>query len=289
MPAQDGRLKCVSLLSCIGVAPRYLLPLSDEFNKRFTLKSYVNNNAPTIPAQMESIRSEIHAADVFIYHNPEWLPVLGDQYERYEALLDELPDRLIKISYPLPHFHFLWPFHANEPRNENSHRPINRHGVQPVYHYGDSYVLDLLKKGDPFEQIIDKYLALNVGDVVDLDRLANSTLSHARRTDETTVVKVGDYLEGNFRTSRVFQTINHGANPLHFFMVNQILNILDCPQLPSTVFDQTRELIGEPVPIHPSVARHFGLAYADESTRYAVDDLRNLTFSEYIRAYVYFS
>lgn len=286
MPADDGRRLCVILLSCVGVAPKYLLPFSDDFHRQFKLVSYVNNNAPTIPAQLENILSELQQADVLIHHSPEWLPFLGDQYERYETSLDSLPQSLLKVSYPLPLCHFLWPFHANEPRNDDPHRPLNRHGTQPFYHYGDSHILELLKQGAPAERVIEQYVSLKVDEVVDLDALKAMTLGMTERCDRTTTVKVADFFEANIRSQKLFQTINHIGNNMHVYMADEVLKALGCGPLPAGLRERTRELIGEPLPIHPSVARYFGLTYADETTRYPIDEHRNLTFSEYIRAYV---
>jgi len=285
----DDRQLCVLLLSCVGVGPRYLLPLSDEFHRRYKLVSYVNNYAPSIPDQMVSLEREIAGASVLIHHSPDWLPWLGDKHEEYEATLARVPSGVRKISYPLPHFHPLWPFHTDEARNKDPAREFNRHGVQPVYHFGDSHVIGLLKQGVPQEEIISRYLALDVATVVDLDQLMSSTLSMAARCDRACDVKVADFIATEYRSHRIFQTINHGANRLHFYSANEILKLLDCPPLPEIILDQTRELIDAPMPIHPNIARHFGLAYADEATRYPFDEFRNLTFAEYIRGYVYFS
>jgi hypothetical protein len=289
MSEGNGRQVCLMLLSCVGVGPRYLLPLSDEFHRRYKFVTYVNNYAPSIPGQMVSLEQEIAGASVLIHHNPDWLPWLGDKHEEYEATLARVPGNVMKMSYPLPHFHALWPFHTNDTRNDDSARQFNRHGDQPVYHYGDSYVIELLKQEVLPEEILSRYLSLDVSTVVDLDQLMSSALSMIERCDRTCDIKAADFISTEYRVRKVFQTINHGTNLLHFYLTNEILKLLDCAPLPKIILDQTCELIGGPMPIHPSIARHFGLTYADETTRYPLDEFRNLTFAEYISRYIYFT
>jgi len=193
-----------------------------------------------------------------------------------------------KIALPLPYFHAFWPFQCNDPRNDSPDRRLNRYGVHPHYHYGDNYLLTLLKQGLPPEEVISRYLALDVSTEVDLDALLRGTLSMIERNERNGVVKVGDLVASNFRSEKLFQTFNHPNNRLLLYMANQILKVLECGQVPESVLTSLTEIIEEPMPIHPSIARHFGVNFVDENTRYSVDHIRYLTFAEYIRDYVYY-
>jgi Polysaccharide biosynthesis enzyme WcbI len=289
MSGNDGRPICAMLLSCISAGPRYFLPLSDDFHKKFKLVVYGDNTANAVPGQMAACEAEIHAADVFIYHNADWMPFMGDDHEPYEELLARVPNRVKKIAFPLPHLHAFWPHHGPDPRNSDTGRPRNRHGEQPCYPYGDSYVLELIKQGLPPEEVISRYLALDVATVVDLDKIMSWTIAQAERNDRTTEVKVADIIGSSVRSPRLFQSINHANNRLLLNMSNQVLKLLDCAPISESVLDRTLELVEPQSPVHPSIGRHFGAHWASAQTRYSLGARRSLTYAEYLRDYVYFA
>jgi hypothetical protein len=47
----------------------------------------LTHQAQTLPEQMVELREQIHDAEVFIYHSPDWMPFLGDKRDAYEAFL----------------------------------------------------------------------------------------------------------------------------------------------------------------------------------------------------------
>jgi hypothetical protein len=69
-------------------------------------------------------------------------------------------------------------------------------------------------------------------------------------------------------------------------MANQILRLLNCNTIDEKILETLQPLIGFEMPVHPSIARHFGVTYIDEDTRYLIDRRRKSTFAEYIRDYV---
>lgn len=289
MSSADGRRTCAMLLSCISAGPRFFLPLSDDFHKQFRLVLYGDNTANAVPKQMAAFEAQIHAADVFIYHNADWMPFMGDDHEPYEELLALVPTRIQKIAFPLPHLHAYWPFHGPDPRNANPVRPVNRHGEQPSYPYGDSFVLNLIKQGLPPEEVISQYLSLDVATVVDLDKIMAWTIAQAERNDRTTEVRVADFIGVNCHSQSLFQSINHANNRLLLYMSNQVLKLLGCAPVPESVLDRTLELVEPQSPVHPSIARHFGTQWAGPHTRYSVGARQNVTFDEYVRNYVYYA
>jgi len=183
----------------------------------------------------------------------------------------------------------MWPFHCGDPRNAEDKRPRGRYGQVPVFPYGDSYVLKLLKEGLPPEEVIARYLKVDVAEEVDLDKLLRSALTLTERQDRTGAVKIADYVASNFRTKSLFQTVNHANNRLLLYMTNRMLEVLDCAPVPETELNRVTETVERPMPVHPSIARHFGIGYIDDNSRYPVDEVRNLTFAEYIRDYVYYA
>jgi hypothetical protein len=55
------------------------------------------------------------------------------------------------------------------------------------------------------------------------------------------------------------------------------------------VLARLRLIVRLPMPVHPNLGRYWGVDYITEHTRYPVDDIRHLTFAEFIRDYVYFT
>ena len=286
--ATAERPTCLLLMSCLSVGPHYFLRLSDDFHSKYKLKIYANHRADTIPEHMAELEEEIHASAAFIHHAPDAMPYLGSKRTPYEEMLARIPPNVVKISFPHPHLHVFWPFHMNEERNNDPHRAYNRFGIQPSYAYGDSYVLRQIRDGVPPAEILDRYLALDVGEIVDLDAKLASTLSLMERNDRTTDIKITDFVADDFCKNLLFYSIGHPNNRLHWYMANRALEILGCRQVPEDILARTQELQEEPCPVHPSIPRHFGITYIDENTRYEIDRIRYLNFAEYMRDYIYF-
>ncbi len=287
--SDDRRTPCVLFLTCVGAGPKYFLQLSDDFRRRYRILPYMFNDIKLLPDLLPVVEEELAQRPLLIYHDPDCLPYLGQYRERYDQFVERIPPEVTRISIPQPGFSPFWPFHCGDPRNADNDRPRNRFGGMPVFPYGDTYVLRLLKEGLPPEEVIERYLAADVSSAVDLDRLLRSALTMLERQDRAGPVKVTDYVADNFRSRMLFQTVNHANNRLFLYVANQVLGLLDCAPVPEQVLDTITEVVERPMPVHPSLARYFGVGYIDENSRYPVDDVRNLTFAEYIRDYVYFA
>jgi len=283
----DARQPCLLFVSCIGAAPKYFMQLSDDFRHRYRVTPYLFNDVSRLPEMLDIIEPQLPDTPLLIYHEPDWMPYLGEYLDRYEEFLERIPSGIIKISIPQPGFTALWPFHCGDPRNADAERRRNRYGMLPFYAYGDTYVLRRLEEGVPPDEVVASYLAADLAAEVDLDNLLAGTLSMIERQDRSGTVKVADYIAGNFRSKMLFQTINHANNRLNLYMANKVLRLLECRTVPETVLDTVSEIIERPMPVHPGVARHFGMSYIDADTRYPVDEINNLTFAEFIRAYAY--
>jgi hypothetical protein len=287
MTANAERSLCVLYLSCIGSGIQYLLQNSDEFVRRFRVAPYFSHQMDRITDTVHITDEHFYGCDVFVYHNPDWITFSEEHLDAYEHVIAGVPSTALKIAVPVPQFHALWPFHTNDPRMI-SERALNRFGRPPDYPYGDSFVVELMRDGVPPEEIITRYLSLDVATRVDLDSLLSWSLSFMQRNDSGASFKVTDFIVDQFRSRRLFSTVNHASNQLLFYLANQILRSLDCATLPKCLLDRLQPLVRLEMPIHPSIGRHFGVAWLDEGTRHFVDDLRYLTFREYIRDYVYF-
>lgn len=285
----DGRTPCVLFLTCVGAGPKYFLQCSDDFRRRYRIIPYMFNDIRLLPNLLPEVEREFERRPLIIYHHPDCLPYLGQYRERYDEFVERIPPELTRISIPQPGFSPFWPFHCGDPRNADDNRPRNRFGHRPVFPYGDSHVLRLLNEGLPPEEVIERYLKTDLSTVVDLDRLLRSALTMLERQDRCGPVKVAGYVADTFRSHMLFQTVNHANNLLFFYITNQVLKALDCAPVPGRFLSMTTEIVERPMPVHPSLGRYYGAGYLDESTRYPIDDVRNLTFAEYIRDYVYYA
>jgi polysaccharide biosynthesis acetyltransferase WcbI-like protein len=288
-PDHDPRTPCILFLSCIGATPKYFMQQSGDFRRQYRMIPYLFNNIDLLPDMLAAVENELQRSALLLYHEPDWLPYLGKYRERYDQFVEGIPAHVTRISLPQPGFTPFWPFHCGDPRNADMERPRNRYGMLPCFPYGDTYVLRLMKEGLPPDEVIARYLALDVSKEVDLDRLLRGALSMLERQDRTGLVKVADFIHGNFRSKMLFQTVNHANNRLMLYVANQVLQLLDCETVPTSVLETVTEIVERATPVHPSIARHFGVSYLNADTRYEVDEVKNSTFAEFIRDYVYYA
>lgn len=286
VPRNAGKRDCLLVGTCIVQVIRYLLNLSDEFRRSYRLRTYFTNM--DIPeARLFDINDELLASSaVAILVHPVWSDWGNEQ--AYIDLDTRIPHSAEKITIPYPVFQPLWPFHCKDSRNdetmfESFRRPM---GEKPFYPYGDSIVLNLMRRFDSPDDVVRFYVNKDLAEEIDLNRLLERTLETQRQKELITDIKIVDYMAENFRNHRLFTTINHCSNMGLLYMTNQILQRLGILPLNNKVLDSLAELLSPEMPIHPSIIRFFNLKYVNEHTRYIVDPYRRLNFREYVADYV---
>lgn len=280
----DGRLLCIIAGTCITYGVKYLLLQSEEFTRKYRIIDYITSQNFKVMSDFNISDEEINEASVFIYHPPGWADWGND--DAYREFLRRIPDHVLKISYPYPVFHALWPLHSHEKRLDDPARKPRFGQLDVVYRYGDGFVLSLMRQNLPRDEIIRRYLDLNIPDVADVDGILKRSIETQLAKEETTDIKIVDFVAENFRTKRAFLTMNHVGNISIIYMVNQMLKILGFSELPKNLHDALFELIDPQVPIHPSIIKYFDLTCVHPDMRYRIDPRRNLTFSEYLAHYI---
>ncbi len=281
-----SKRQCLLVGTCITFGIEYLLRLSDDFQRHYTLETFATHYQDQILENLGMSAADLANADVVIFHPPGWAD-WGNE-AGYENLLASIPPHSQTITIPYPVFHAFWPFHCYDERNKNpDDRPAPR-GETVAYSYGDSYLLGLLRQGLSPEAATRQYLSVDVAGLTDLDRLLTRSFERQEPKEAETSVKILDFVAENLKRKRTFLTINHIANTTLLHMTNQILAQLALPALSDRVLDDLAELLQPEMPIHPSVCRHFGLDFANAETRYAYYAHRRPTFAEYILDYAYF-
>lgn len=304
MTATDGRGLCLIFLNSVGDGLRWLLPMSDTFNQRYSLLANVSYESA---ANYEAFSpDQIGRCDLLICHPPEEAPFANGA--GYAQFLGRFSAATQKIYLPRPRFAALWPYYIagpsgpplpitmyqpfwphyrSDPAPSDPDRPTTIRGEMPSFPFGDRYVLDLLQKGLSPAEVVPAYLNLDIAAVTDLDGLASTCVAALERHEGSADIKIADFVAGNFRRSKLFVAPKLASNQLLLYLANAILQLLKLPPLPGDVLAQLQRLIKIEAPIHPSVGQFFcSSGYAGPTTRYLVDRHRLLTFAEYLSSYV---
>jgi len=100
----------------------------DDFRHRYRFYPTVYYGHLTIPEAIRDIEPYLGSCEVFIYHHPDWPPMLGEYREEFDQYLASLPSRITKISLPHPTLWPFRPFHTTDARNEVLDWQPTRHG-----------------------------------------------------------------------------------------------------------------------------------------------------------------
>ncbi len=222
-------------------------------------------------------RCKIRDADVLVSQVLDFVPRIGDLETR-------------AVVHLVPHITaaFLWP-HTGSPHPRNTPAPLlDASGPYPA-EIGDSFMNRMIAEKVPADEAVARYLATDVAKVRKLDRLMELFLDRQRKRDVACGFHFADFIEGNFRTSRLFRTPNHPETPLSVMLATEVFGRIGVDgaitatmetQPPSNLFPATE------APLHPSVIAHFGLTYADAQTRYRYFSEGSFTFAEYASRYM---
>lgn len=194
------------------------------------------------------------------------------------------------IPVPYVNCNFLWPY-AYEAHPSNDHVEFTATGPYPVQ-LGDAYLNRLMREGVAAEDAAAQYLDLDINQKVRLDRRFEMNLALQRQRDEKTGFEVAALMERYFREEPIFLTPDHPDVRIFLHVVERCFEQLGVPspliaRLPHVLrrsfFPQ------EALPVHPRLAAHFGLAWANEATRYPFWLDGDFTFAEFITRYLHFT
>jgi tetratricopeptide (TPR) repeat protein len=182
---------------------------------------------------------------------------------------------------------FLWPFAGQpHPRNEGAwFMPGGPYGAE----MSDSYLNRLIDKGTPPAEAVEQYLALDVGRVRHLDRLFELIVDRQRSRDAACGYQLADLIEERFRDEPMFRTPHHPNLRLALSFTAQFFQRMGMGATAVKHLHERVRVTPFPklqLPIHPAVAQHFGLKYADTKTRYRFHEEGRLTFAEYALRYM---
>lgn len=222
-------------------------------------------------------------------------------WKRHRTLSDEesakLPEGCKFLRVPTIHFNSLWPLLVSDPRNVP--QPGHPWGLLP-FCVGDRLALRVRDTVADPDQWFTAYFETDINSVVNVKRNHELELADMFARETGCDVQIAAYVANNFRRRRLFETHHHPAPELMAFALIQVLSkpevqhILGRPftqavdEAPAWVERRAFYPFDGDSPIHPAVARYFGLEWYRDDFKYQWRNGGRYTFHEWIAFYLHY-
>ena len=194
---------------------------------------------------------------------------------------------LVIHSFPVVAGNFLWPYAGRERPGSKAEPGLN---FEPFpAQLGDSQLNRLIRDGVDPDEAARQYIEMDVAKAMDLDRLFGIVLNKQKRMDQELGYGVGAIIEEHFRDEQLFRTSYHPETRIMKHLAITLFRSMGVDEPILKRIDRWQKNAGLPLPecpIHPSVARHFGLRYIDGNTRYRFHNEGFYTFEEWVHRYI---
>jgi hypothetical protein len=202
------------------------------------------------------------------------------------------PDRIKR--FPLVAGNFLYPFAGkSHPKAASTRSPFC-----PSGHYeaqlSDSMLIKLMAKypEDPAPAVVERYLSLNYADLTDLDRLYEMNAVKMQRIGAAADLDLWPKIARSFRDYPLFWTNLHPHGDLLRGLCRHALQQLDLG-IDDAAIKKAVSVVKEPLgfvhtPVHPSIARHFGIEWATTDYQYRFMPEGSFTARQYWERFVNF-
>lgn len=237
---------------------------------------------------------KVTAADWETLYGPEFMRDVITVWEQVEsgqptanrsALHQRLPAGCETVRFPPLSALFLWPFSGNDPRV----------AADPDrYPWPDSIGAVLSTETLSDDALFDKYMEVTAERMPDLNRRLRIDVGRWTATDALAAIKMAEWVEQNFRTTKLFHTSGHITAAITGLLFKQLIRStrnLDRQRIGSALAETDTLLRRhqgqdfECVPIHPLVAEGLGLTWYDPDARYRWHG-HDWTFRQYILHYI---
>jgi tetratricopeptide (TPR) repeat protein len=192
-----------------------------------------------------------------------------------------------RIGVPLAGCPFLWPY-AGQEHPRNPLRPFLPRGPYPAT-YSDSYLNRLIEDGVSPAEALEHYLAHDVAEAVNLDRWHKFLMERQRIRDEKTGFQIAPVIEEHFRREHVFLAPFHPNLRVALELAAQFFDKMGVDAQDTARMRRAVRITPFPLeelPVHPSVARHFGLEWATEDRRYLFAPEGSFSFPQFVQRYM---
>lgn len=202
-----------------------------------------------------------------------------------------LPPSCRIVKFPAADFNALWPLTCVNP-HAHPNPPAYPFGQFP---YGDRAVLECLDEIQDADGVWECYERISPDRMPDLERFLALEAARLKARDAKCDVKIADYILAEFRTRRLFWTVNHPSTVLLAELADRLLRISgDFPPLHSVntsrILEQRFDAAGPlgvcSVPIHPFVASHYGLKWYNAAKETFQNWGDRYTYEGYFRALI---
>ena len=241
--------------------------------------AYVRRNGETQDCGWMPDRASGSPQDVEALRAAQTVVWIGAGGLRLDVEALELGGELIRV--PELQLDFLWPF-AGQPHLANTPEELFPNGPFPS-DLGDAWLNRALEGLSRPEAAVEAYLALDVARTVDLDRMKDLALERQAEHDRILGVDFASRIAEGWRSRPLFLSPRAPGEELFGLLVEAVFSRLGVAYAGEAAPPASREL-----PIHPSVAAHFGLDAALTQPR-AQGWGEPVDFAEYVRRYLAYS
>jgi tetratricopeptide (TPR) repeat protein len=199
---------------------------------------------------------------------------------RHPVDIQQLPAEKV-ILFPNVSGAFLWPF-SGQPHIRNEPLPWFHAGPYPS-DLGDRYLDRHILQGTAPEMALEEYCTTDIARKRNIDRLFTIMMEQLHARDMKCGTSCRNIIADNLRIEAVFQSPAQFELRLFRHLAETIYPQLGVSR--TMVEAMNSNLTRSPfpplyAPIHPSIARHFGLTYAGETRTYLYFTGEMLTFRE---------
>jgi tetratricopeptide (TPR) repeat protein len=177
---------------------------------------------------------------------------------------------------------FLWPFQGVP----HPLKPTERYGNPPYPEdYNDQFLAKLILQDTPPERALDIYRKFDVAGETHVQRHYVHTLRAQRKLDESCGFDCAGIIEKYLQDEQLFQSPYHFSGRIARHIAATLSRRLGFPETYARRMENYLEdapFLARFLPIHPSIAQHFGLRWVTPDTRYKFLFEGGYTFDEYV-------
>jgi hypothetical protein len=243
--------------------------------------------APSIKQRFEVGAVRLHLGPLTA---PESVALLGDATHVFAQDIGEVDRaqlaRLVSPAariwwFPGVVMRSIWPFDTDDGPKD----PVQQLVKTEKFRHGDRALAKLREIEPDKKKRIRRYRELDLGFPYDIMRTIETQKRFLHSVDERLDIKLGRFITRNYRDRVLFHNASHPSEILFAALCEECWRNLDlpgeCP--PFSGLDGWKDWR---VPVHPEVAKLLGLTWAHEKTRYKYITVGEVTWEEWVEAYI---